>query len=232
MALGQAVSEAFSGVPSVLANDVNAALYGEYYYGAGQGCRNLIMIALGTGVGGGVLIDGRLVTGAADGAGEIGHMVLDPQGPRCTCGNRGCLEAYAGSVALLQRARQLAADSGAATPEFERLIQDRDEKLTTVDLSDLALQGDATSSELFASAGRRLGQAVANCVNLLDPDRVIIGGGVAAAGDLILEPCRRYVPTAVLSEGSRNVPVVLAAKGSFAAALGAAALARQGEVHA
>lgn len=226
IALGQLVSAAFDGVPAVVANDVNAALYGEYRYGAGQGCRNLIMIALGTGVGGGVLVEGRLVTGAADGAGEIGHMILDPEGPTCTCGNRGCLEAYAGSVALLHKARQLAADDAKVTTGFVSLVRQRGEQLSTSDLSQLARSGDGTARELFAGAGLRLGQAVANCVNLLDPDRVIIGGGVAAAGDLILEPCRRYVPTAVLSEGSRQVPIVPAAKGSFAAALGVAALAQ------
>ena len=91
----------FRGLPTALANDVNAALYGEYRAGAGRGCRDLVMIALGTGVGGGVLLDGHLLVGTHFGAGEIGHMVLDPAGPVCTCGNRGCLEAWAGSRALL-----------------------------------------------------------------------------------------------------------------------------------
>ncbi len=228
IALGQVVSEVFNGLPSVLANDVNAALYGEYRLGAGRDCRNLVMIALGTGVGGGVLVEGSLVTGAADGAGEIGHMVLDPQGPVCTCGNRGCLEAYAGSVALIARARQLAADE-ASTTAFRSLVLNLGSHLSTADLCRLAETADPTARELFHQAGCRLGQAVANCVNLLDPDRVIIGGGVAQAGDLVLDPCRQFVAKAVLSEGSRHLPVIPAALGPFAAAMGVATLAREQE---
>lgn len=217
---------AFGALPVALANDVNAALYGELKAGAGRGCRHLVMIALGTGVGGGVVIDGRLVTGAHCGAGEIGHMVLDPDGPRCACGGRGCLEAWAGSVGLLHSARS-AADSATATPEFKRLVNDRAGALTTRDLSTLALDGDATAASLFREVGDRLGQAVGNLVNVLDPDRVIIGGGVAQAGDLILDPCRRQVARLVLAAEAANVPIVPADLGPHAAAVGAAWLAME-----
>ncbi len=136
-------------MPWALANDVNAALYGEYRAGAGRGCRSLVMLALGTGVGGGVLVDGNLLIGAHCGAGELGHMVLDPDGPLCACGNRGCLEAWAGSRALLVRARELADRGGA----FADLVRQRGGDLTTRDLAGLADGGDATARELFAEAG-------------------------------------------------------------------------------
>jgi glucokinase len=108
------IGTVFRGIPVALTNDVNGALYGEFRQGAGRNCRNLVMIALGTGVGGGVIIDGELVVGAHFGAGEIGHMVLDPGGPPCTCGGRGCLEALAGSMGLLRRARELAGEGKSA----------------------------------------------------------------------------------------------------------------------
>lgn len=220
------VHNVFGSLPAVLANDVNAALFGEFKAGAGKGCRNLVMIALGTGVGGGVLLDGELLTGSHFGAGEIGHMVLDPRGPSCTCGGRGCLEAWAGSVGLLRSAME-AASSSESTASFRRLTTDRGEELTTRDLFALAETGDATCVTLFREVGERLGQAVGNLVNILDPDRIIIGGGVAQAGDLILEPCRRQAERQILAEAASMVPVVPAELGPHAAAVGAAWLARE-----
>jgi glucokinase len=225
--LAGSLRSAFDGLPVAIANDVNAALYGEWRLGAGRGCRDLVMIALGTGVGGGVLVGGSLVTGARDGAGEIGHMVLDLAGPVCSCGNRGCLEAFAGEVGLVRRARELAGrdDAGAA---YRALAGGPDSALDAGRLHDLAVRGDRTAALLFREAGERLGQAVASLVNVLDPDRVIIGGGVARAGDLILEPCRAVARRLVMAEESRRVPVVPAELGVHAAALGAAAMAREG----
>ena len=224
--LKHVLAGAFGEVPLAVANDVNAALYGEYRHGAGRGCRHLVMIALGTGVGGGVLVDGRLYTGFADGAGEIGHMTLDLDGPLCQCGNPGCLEAFCASVGLLRRARELAA-APEATPAFGELVTARGAELTTRDCAELAEQGDATARYLFAESGRRLGQAVASLVNILAPDRVIIGGGVAQAGELLLAPCRAMVADFIMSEAGRATPVMAAALGTHAAAMGAAALAAE-----
>jgi len=224
-ALGAQLTAIFGSIPQALANDVNGALYGEFRHGAGQGCRNLVMIALGTGVGGGVIINGRLVLGAHCGAGEIGHMQLDPAGPSCACGGHGCLEAYAGSTGILRQVR--AQDAGDALAE---LRQSRGAELTTADLAVLAAAGDRETAAVFALAGRRLGQAVGNLVNILDPDMVIIGGGVAAAGELILAPCREVVPSLVLAEAAKQVPIVPAQLGNLAAALGVASLAREKEV--
>ncbi|MFO7654262.1 MAG: ROK family protein [Candidatus Krumholzibacteriia bacterium] len=214
------------GAPVALANDVNAALYGEARFGAGVGCRDLVMVALGTGVGGGLLLDGKLRIGANNGAGEIGHVVLDPEGPRCSCGNEGCLEAYAGSVGMLRRATELAAGTD-ATPAFQRLMTGSGTQPTTAALHVLAEEGDPCARKLFREVGLRLGQAVANVANLLDPERVIIGGGVAQAGELILGPCREQVRRLVLSEQAKQLPVVPAQLGPHAAARGAAALAAE-----
>ncbi len=222
------VTAAFGSLPATFANDVNAALYGEWQLGAGRGCRDLVMLALGTGVGGGVLVGGHLVTGRNFGAGEIGHMVLDPDGPDCTCGNRGCLEAYAGGWALVRRARAWVTVGRAGAPLQKRVLE-RGDALTPLDIAGAAQEGDACAAEILQVAGRRLGQAVSSLVNILDPDRVIIGGGVAQAGDYILEPIRSLLGRSVLCEASRTTPVVAAELGPFAAALGAAAMVRAGE---
>lgn len=227
--LAGALGAAFPGLPQALANDVNAALYGEFRAGAGRGCRDLVMIALGTGVGGGVLLDGRLRVGAHHGAGEIGHMVLDPQGPLCACGTRGCLEAWAGSTGLLRRTREAAAAPAAAGSALAELVARRGAALETRDLAVLAAGGDAAARGIFREAGDRLGQAVGNLINVLDPERVIIGGGVAQAGDLILEPCRRTAARLVLGADAAATPVVAAELGPHAAAVGAAWLALETE---
>lgn len=223
--LGADVRAAFPGLPAVLANDVNAALYGEWRLGAGRGCRDAVMIALGTGVGGGVVCDGRLLVGARCAAGEIGHMVLDPRGAPCACGNRGCLEAYAGTVGLRRRAAELARDPGASAA-LRDLVAAKGEQLGAADLHALAQAGDAGARGLFAEAGRWLGQAVANCVNVLDPDVVIVGGGVARAGELILGPCRETARGLIMAAEAREVRIVPAELGPWAAAIGAAELAR------
>ncbi len=212
--LSAALGKVFPGVPIALANDVNGALYGEFRSGAGRGCQNLVMIALGTGVGGGIIVDGKLLLGAHFGGAEIGHMVLDLDGPICTCGSRGCLEAWAGSTGLLRRAHDLGVEASV---------------INTRALADLALGGDVAVRDIFTEAGRRLGQAVANLINVLDPEKVIIGGGVAQAGDLILEPCRQMIPALVMAEAGGRIPIVTAQLGTHAAAVGSAFLAREQE---
>lgn len=224
--LRSALRTFFGSMAVIVANDVNAALYGEYRHGAGRGCRHLVMIALGTGVGGGVLIDGQLLAGRNDGAGEIGHMTLDLDGPPCPCGSAGCLEAYCGSVGLLRQGRLAAAGPG-ATPAWREFVAARGESLTARDCCEWAAAGDNTAFGLVTAAGKRLGQAVASLINVLAPERVIIGGGIAQAGELLLTPCRDMVARHVMSDGGRDTPVVRAELGPFAAAIGAAALARK-----
>jgi glucokinase len=222
--LRKAAQDVFGPVPTAFANDVNAALFGEYARGAGRGCGDLVMIALGTGAGGGVMVDGRLVTGVHHGAGEIGHTVLEIDGPECTCGGRGCLESWAGRVAIMNRARARAADGAAG---LAAALAEHGEGWNPRDLAELAHAGDEDAREIFGEAGRRLGQAVGNLVNILDPGRVIIGGGLARAGDLILGPCRAMVPGLVLAAEAKKVPIVEAELGHLAAAVGAACLAEE-----
>jgi glucokinase len=215
---------AFPGAAIALANDVNAALAGEARFGAGRNGSDLVMLALGTGVGGAVMIEGRLLVGHRFGAGEIGHVILDAAGPLCNCGNRGCLEAYAGSRGLLAAARRRAAAPD-GSPGLRALVAERGEALSTRDLAGLAAADDRDAAALFREAGERLGQAVGNLLNVLDPDRVIIGGGVAAAGELLLGPCREAAARIVLCEAARSTPIVPAQLGPAAAAFGAAHLA-------
>jgi glucokinase len=224
--LGVALRESAGDLPCAFANDVNAALYGEARFGAGRGAGDLVMLALGTGVGGGVMVEGRLLTGHRNGAAELGHVILDDAGPLCTCGNRGCLEAYAGSVALLAEARSRAASGAAGTEDLAALVAEHADALTPRVLANAAEAGNASARALFRQAGERLGQAVGGLLNILDPDRVILGGGVARAGDLLLEPCRETARRIVLCEAARSTPILLAELGTRAAALGAAALAR------
>lgn len=223
--LAAALRRGFGEIPSVFANDVNAALVGEARVGAGRGCRNLVMLALGTGVGGAVMIDGRLVIGTHNGAGEIGHMVLDPGGPPCGCGNNGCLEAFAGSRGVLAEARRRALLPDTSSG-FNELIDTRGDDLTTRDLANLAEAGDVSAGKLFRDTGMILGIAVGNLINVLDPEKVIIGGGVALAGALILDPCRATASSLILCEASRAIPIEPADLGPKAAALGVADLAR------
>lgn len=223
--LTAALHGSFGTLPVVAANDVNAALFGEYCFGAGRGCRHLVMIALGTGVGGGVIVDRRLLTGHGHGAGEIGHMPLDHlDGPLCACGNTGCLEAYCGSYGLVRRAREIAASPG-ATAALQDLTTTAADALTPRQLFDLAVTGDESARRLFTDAGRRLGQAVSSLINVLAPERVIIGGGVGLAGDLLLDPCRAMIAHHVMSPPGRATPLVMAQLGPHAAAMGAAVLA-------
>jgi len=215
---------AFGPVACAVANDVNAALVGERHLGAGRQCRDLVMYALGTGVGGGIMIEGRLVVGARHGAAELGHVVLDRGGPPCSCGNNGCLEAYAGAVALAAEAKRLSGLPG-ADPDLVALCA-RNEVTPHV-LAQLAEAGSAQVIAMFHEAGRRLGQAVGGVVNTLDPERIIIGGGVAQAGDLILGPCRVEAARIILGERSKSIPIVPAELGPRAAAVGAAVLATE-----
>ncbi len=226
--LTDAVRRAFGDLPVVVANDVNAALVGEARLGAGRGYADLVMIALGTGVGGAVMVDGRVLTGAHDGAGEIGHMILDPDGPQCTCGARGCLEAYAGSWALVRAAAERADAAGAGEP-FRRAVAEAGGRLDPSALHGLAAAGDPDARDLLAAAGRVLGVAVANLVNILDPQRMIIGGGVARAGEYLLGPCRDAARSRIMSPAGRDVDLVPAELGPHAAALGAALLAHDGD---
>jgi glucokinase len=211
-----------SGLPCVMDNDANAAAWGEFRFGAGQGSRHMLLVTVGTGIGGGVVWNGALYRGAHGFAAEIGHVIVEPGGPSCGCGNRGCWEQVAGGKAL---DRMGAAEAG-ARPDgaIARLAGGGEVKGAHV--TEAADRGDRAALDIVEEVGRRLGEGLAGLVNILDPDTIVVGGGVAEAGDLILAPARRAFVGAVEGADHRpDVPIVLAALGNEAGAIGAAALA-------
>lgn len=208
-------------LPVFVENDANAAALGERWAGAGVGVDDLAYITISTGIGGGLILDGRLYHGAAGTAGEIGHMVIESGGPRCNCGRFGCLEALASGSAIARDARA-AVQSGAATI----LASLPDEALTAEAVARAAWDGDPVGRQIYARAAAALGIGVTNLVNLLNPAMVILGGGVARAGELIFAPVRRIVREEAFERPGSAVQIVPAALGEDAGAIGAAAVAR------
>ncbi len=192
--------EASLGLPVALINDARAFGLAELRLGAGRGVRSMIGLTLGTGIGGVLAIDGRVHQGHDGTAGEIGHQTIDPDGPLCNCGNRGCLEAFA-------RADRVAEACGTDTPESAVLA---------------ARAGDERARAGLARIGRYLGIGIANMVVVISPDRVVLGGGWSAAGELLLEPIRAELRLRVRTTDLREVEIVLAELGTWAGAVGAA----------
>lgn len=208
-------------LPVYLANDVNAAAMGELKFGAGEDYRNFVMITLGTGVGGALVIDGRLYDGAEGFAGEIGHMVIEPEGPECPCGNRGCLEQLVGSVAMVQRARQMLNE--ADHPSLLSTLHP--DELTPERIGTAAQDGDRIARIVLAEMGKWLGIAFISLINVLDPDCILVGGGIAQAGPPLFDAIRRTVGNHAMSGTARTVPIVTATLGPRAGTAGAGALA-------
>jgi glucokinase len=211
-------------VPVVVDNDATAATIGEWGYGAGAGTRDMIMLTLGTGVGGGIISGGRPLRGASGAAGELGHIIVEFDGLECpaNCPNRGCLEAYAAGPAMGAAAR-VAAELEPGSELGRALAAGRsvDSKL----LTRLALEGDAGSVAVLERAGEYLGAGLVTLSNIFDPELFVIGGGAAAAGELLLEPARRVLAARALPPARDRVRVVPAALGPDAGFIGAAALA-------
>lgn len=209
------------GVPVYLENDVNAMVYGEWCCGAGRGTRHLLGLTLGTGVGGGLVLDGRLYRGARGAAGEVGHVSVNRFGPRCNCGSFGCVERYVGAAHIVDRALEaLARDTRPS-----RLRDLAAQELTPLVLSGAAADGDAVAAEILEETGIWLGVALAGLVNVLNPERIVVGGGVALAGELILGPARRTLRERAMQVPGGSVDIVPAALGNDAAVVGAALLA-------
>ena len=212
------------GAPVVIDNDVNTGTYGEYRRGAGQGHQDIIGIFPGTGIGGGILINGRLHHGVTGGAGEIGHLLYDPSGPRCGCGNRGCYETYASRIAIAGRAAE-AVFRGKAP----YLQQNGGTDLTNIRSKALARAieaGDTAIEEIVREAAFIVGLLACDMINTLSPGQVILGGGLVEAMEAIyLEECRRAIAMHAVPELGAAVQVAAATLGDNAVVLGAAALA-------
>jgi len=217
------IAKAHLGVYTVVDNDANAAAYGEYYRGCGRGRGTLICITLGTGVGGGVVIDGRPLRGSRNFAGEIGHTTICEMGPRCHCGNRGCLEAYLGAYGLVRETRAKLRQR--KSRYLSRWVDDG-RRLTPKLIADAAARGDRTAREVFEEAGAHLGTAVANLINIFNPDVIAIGGGVARGFHLMGPRMTEEVRKRAFPESSRVARITRARLGTEAAAIGAALLAR------
>lgn len=215
-------------LPVVLDNDANAAAYGEFRYGAGRSARHMLLVTVGTGIGGGVVIDGELLRGAHGFAAEIGHMRVVPDGRPCGCGNRGCWEMYASGRALTRAARSLIKTE---TPHAARLREacgGDAERLKGETVTELALAGDLASLEILEDLGIWLGTGSAQIAALLDPELIVIGGGVISAGDLLLGPARHWFGRHLTARGHRPaIDIVPAHLGNDAGMIGAAALAAQ-----
>jgi glucokinase len=205
-----------TGLPAVCGNDANLIAQGEYHFGAGRGLKSIVVITIGTGLGSGLILDGRLWTGATGFAAEFGHVTVEPEGLPCPCGNRGCLEQYVSAPALVRIAREL----------FSR------ERLASIgDLMDaervagLARTGEAAALAAFAVAGSRLGIALASLANTLNLEAAIIGGGVAASLDLLLPSLLREFGQRCFPEISASFSIIAGELGDDAGILGAVALA-------
>ncbi|MBN1465183.1 ROK family protein [candidate division KSB1 bacterium] len=206
-------------LPVAMDNDANVAALGEYTFGAGRGFPHMMMVTLGTGVGAGLVLGGQIYRGAHGAAGEFGHITIDKNGPRCACGRAGCVEAYVGTNGILRRVRELLPqfpDSGLASCDLG--------SLTPKDIHRQACAGDALAQLVFHDAGESLGYGLGSVVNLLDIQRIVLGGGVAAAGDFIIKSAQNILNKVALNSG-QTVEIVQAELGELAGIVGAASLA-------
>lgn len=216
--IGASVERGF-GLPVLMDNDANAAALGEYLYGTGLGVRNMFYVIAHRGVGGAAIVNGNLYRGARGGAGEIGHSVIDIQGPRCGCGRYGCLEAFAGRAAIARRAARAFKLSG------RREVAGREvDEVTAEDVIESALAGDEVALRVLEETGEYLGIGLSNVVNSFDPGLVVVGGSTMKAGELVLEPARRVLRLRALPGITEGVRVVPGALGEDAGAIGAATL--------
>ncbi|MDF3052572.1 MAG: glk [Geminicoccaceae bacterium] len=215
-------------LPLIVDNDANAAAWAEYRFGAGRGSPVLVCITLGTGIGGGLVIGGQLFRGTYGMAGEWGHMITVPDGHWCECGNRGCWEQYASGNALVREARALAQTHSPRAFRLLEMAGGDPDKITGPDVTAAAVAGEPNAIELLADVGTWLGRGIADLAAALDPEVVVIGGGVSAAGDLLLVPARQAFSRTLTGRGFRpEARLVLAHFGNDAGLIGAADLARR-----
>lgn len=209
------------GCPCAVDNDVNVMALGEWRYGAGRGTQHSVYVTLGTGVGGGLVIDGKLVRGAAGSAGEIGHAIVDPDGPPCSCGSRGCLEALIGTTAILRRARQAIRD-GSRT--LAMLAGRQRGRLSPEVVSRAARAGDRAARRIWRDVGVSLGIGLSNVINLLNPERIVLGGGVANAWTWFGPSMRATVRRRAFTVPAGACRIVRASLGDHAGIVGGAIL--------
>jgi len=207
-------------IPTRVDNDVRCAALGELNYGAGIGCENLVCITIGTGIGSGIVINGKLVRGASNAAGELGHIKLDINGgPLCGCGDRGCLEAFASGPSIVALAEEYI--KGGKSTKYRELANP---EITPYVVSEAAKQGDAVAKRIFTIIGEYIGVGLASVVNLLNPEKIIIGGGVSLAGDILFNPIKETIIKRAMPISSAAVEIVPAKLGNTAGVIGASLL--------
>lgn len=205
-------------LPCILENDANAAAIGEQAFGAAKGFENAVAVTLGTGVGGGIIINGKILRGIDGTAGEIGHICIEPHGHPCGCGSRGCLEQYSSATAIVRLARELEI-------QYPNTILKNKQQLTSADVYEAGKEGDELALEVFRQMGAYLGIALADLVNVLNPEVIVIGGGAGAGWDLFIEHVREQIRQRAFREPAERVKIVRAKLGDDAGILGAAHLA-------
>ena len=223
----QATIARLTGLPTALLNDVRSITNGEWLFGAGRGVDTLAVFAVGTGIGGGLVVNGQLHLGIGGTGGELGHITIDFNGPVCGCGNRGCLEAYASGPAI--SAMGLKAVTQGLTTRLGEMCEYDLNRITPALIAQAAREGDAIAMDIFERAGLYLGIAAANVCVAVGPRRIVIGGGVSQAGDLLLDPIRRTLHERVTVIPVAQVDVVLSQLGGNAGVIGVACwVARKG----
>ncbi len=216
-----------TGLPVVIENDANAAAWGEFRFGAGRDIDDQLMVTVGTGVGGGVIINGQLVRGAYGVGAEIGHLTVVPDGGQCGCGNHGCFEVYASGSALVRSTREAAAASSLPARDLVERAGGDPNGITGPMITEAAQQGDRFAVEQFQMLARWLGHGIASLVAVLDPAVIVIGGGVSEAGDILLDPLRETFARKLTGRGYRpQAEIRLAQLGNKSGVIGAADLAR------
>ncbi len=210
-------------VTTFLINDADAAALGEHRFGVGRGLNNIILLTLGTGIGGGIIINGKLYLGSSGSAAEIGHMIVEVNGPRCKCGNNGCLEMLVSGTAVAREA--ISRISQGEKSSLTEMLKNKIEDITAEKVYLAAKSGDSLSLEVIDRAAYYLGIGVVNLVNIFNPEIVIIGGGMANMGDLLLEPVRQFVKGSAFQFLTQAVRIVPAQLGEDAGVFGAAVFA-------
>lgn len=211
-------------LPIALINDANAAAYGEWWVGAGRDVRSMILFTLGTGVGGGIILDNELYLGIDETAAELGHLIINFNGPKCPCGNNGCIEAYAGAKAIRREVKKAFLEGVQTKIQIPEGAED---DFGARVVYDAAVAGDPFAIELFQKVGEYLGCAAASMINALNPEMIVYGGGLSNAGDFIFEPLRRTALANSFETPGKRAKIVQATLGNDAGMIGAAALARK-----
>lgn len=220
--IAQMIEDEFH-IPTRIDNDVRCAALGELKFGAGRGCENFICITVGTGIGSGIVINGKVVRGATNAAGELGHIKLQMNGgPICGCGDTGCLEAFASGPAIVAMAQEYI--KGGKSTKFREMAAVEGGEITPYMVAKAAEEGDPVAKRIFEIVGEYIGIGLTSVINLLNPERVIIGGGVAESGELLLGPIRKTIKERAMVVAGNAVEIVPAQLGNSAGVIGASML--------